>query len=117
MSSYAQDNTAPPCASGSSGKRQNSIEPISTFSSLRAPSMNVLNLRGWMGFLILELTARAIQAHLQEAAPLVRSGLASIDDGDLTIRPRFRRLATAPGDWIIDVTLLLLDIATPADLE
>ena len=82
------------------------------------PSMNVLNPRGWAMSLILGFTARTIQSRLQDGAPLVRSGLVSVDnDGDLAIPPRLRRLATAPGDRSIDVTRLLLDIAPPADLE
>ena len=82
------------------------------------PSMNVLNLRGWALSLILGFTARTIQSRLEDGAPLVRSGLVSIDnDGDLAIPRRLRRLATAPGDGRIDVTRLLLDVAPPADLE
>ena len=82
------------------------------------PSMNVLNPRGWAASLILGLTTNTIQSRLQDGAPLVRSGLVSMDnDGDLEIPPRFRRLATAPGDGSIDVTRLLLDVAPPAELE
>ena len=82
------------------------------------PSMNVLNPRGWAMSLILGLTANTIQSRLQDGAPLVRSGLVSMDnDGDLAIPPRLRRLATAPGDGRIDVTRLLLDVTPPADLE
>ena len=82
------------------------------------PSMNVLNLRGRALSLILGFTARTIQSRLEDGAPLVRSGLVSIDnDGDLAIPPRLRRLATAPDDGSIDVTRLLLDVAPPADLE
>ena len=82
------------------------------------PSMNVLNPRGWAVSLILGLTTNTIQSRLQDGAPLVRSGLISMDnDGDLEIPHRLRRLATAPGDRSIDVTRLLLDIAPPADLE
>ena len=82
------------------------------------PSMNVLNPRGWAASLILGLTTNTIQSRLLDGAPLVRSGLISMDnDGDLEIPPRLRRLATAPGDRSSDVTRLLLDVAPPADLE
>ena len=82
------------------------------------PSMNVLNPRGWAASLILGLTTNTIQSRLLDGAPLVRSGLISMDnDGDLEIPPRLRRLATAPGDGSINVTHLLLDVAPPADLE
>ena len=50
------------------------------------PSMNVLNPRGWAMSLILGLTANTIQSRLQDGAPLVRSGLVSMDnDGDLDV--------------------------------
>ena len=82
------------------------------------PRMNVLNPRGRTVSLILGLTANTIQSRLRDGAPLVRSGLVSIDnDGDLAIPRRLRRLATAHGDGRIDVTRLLLDVAPPADLE
>ena len=81
-------------------------------------SMNVLNQGGWAVSLILGMTAGTIQSRLQDAAPLVRSGLVSIDDdGDLAIQRRLRRLTTAPGGGSIDITYLLLDVAPPADLE
>ena len=82
------------------------------------PSMNVLDPRGWAMSLILGLTANTIQSGLQDGAPLVRSGLVSMDnDGDLAIPPRLRCLATAPGDGRIDVTRLLLDATPTTDLE
>ena len=82
------------------------------------PSMDVLNLRGWAVSLLLGLTANRIQSRLRDGAPLVRSGLVSIDDdGDFAIPRRLRRLATTPGDGNIDVTRLLLDVASPGDLE
>ncbi|MDE0238995.1 MAG: ATP-binding protein [bacterium] len=81
-------------------------------------SMIALNQRGWAVPLILGLKARTIQSRLHAGAPLVRSGLVSIDDdGDLAIQRRLRRLATAPGAGNIDITRLLLDVAPPAELE
>ena len=82
------------------------------------PSMDVLNLRGWAVSLLLGLTANRIQSRLRDGAPLIRSGLVSIDnDGDFAIPGRLRRLATAPGNGNIDVTRLLLNVASPGDLE
>ena len=82
------------------------------------PRMNVLNPRGRAVSLILGLTANTIQSRLRDGAPLVRSGLVSIDnDGDFAIPRRLSRFATAHGDGRIDVTRLLLDVAPPADLE
>lgn len=80
--------------------------------------MSALNQRGWTVSLMLGMTARTIQSRLQSGAPLVRSGLVSIDDdGDLVIPPRLRRLVTVPGSGRIDVTGLLLSVAPPAELE
>ena len=82
------------------------------------PRMSVLNQRGWTVPLTLGLRSRTIQSRLQGGAPLVRSGLVSIDvDGDLAIPPRLHRLVNAPGGRSIDVTGLLLDVAPSAELE
>ncbi len=82
------------------------------------PRMSVLNQRAWTVPLTLGLRARTIQSRLQGGAPLVRSGLVSIDvDGDLVIPSRLCRLVTVPGGEHIDVTGLLLDVAPSAELE
>ena len=81
-------------------------------------SMDALNLRSGAMPLILGLTANTIQSRLHDGAPLVRSGLVSVeDDGDIEIPRRLARLATAHGNAGVDVTGLLLDAAPPPDLE
>ena len=77
-----------------------------------------LNADGWAISLILGLTPNAVRSRLQDDAPLVHSGLVSVDDdGDLKIPTRLCRLVTAPGNANADVTSLLLDAAPPTDLE
>ena len=90
-----------------------------TTYSIRPPgrSMLALNEHGRAVSLILGLKVRTIQSRLHAGAPLVRSGLVSIDDNDdLAIQCRLRRLATAPGNGNIDITRLLLDVAPPAEV-
>ena len=77
-----------------------------------------LNADGRAMSLVLGLTPNTVLSRLQDDAPLVRSGLVSIDDdGDLDIPTRLCRLATAPANANADVTSLLLDAAPPTDLE
>ena len=81
-------------------------------------SKDALNLRSWAMPMILGLTTNTIQSRLRNDAPLVRSGLVSVEDaGDIDIPHRLTRLATAPGSASVDVTRLLLDAAPPPDLE
>ena len=55
---------------------------------------------------------------MRKDAPLIRSGLVSIDsDGDLNLVNRLYRLATVPGGADLDVYRLLLDAASPGELE
>ena len=82
------------------------------------PRTSVLNVNGWALALILGTKATAIQARLRDGAPLVRSGLVSIDDdGDLGIPHRLHRLAAMPENGNVDTTHLLLDVAPPTDLH
>ena len=83
---------------------------------LRSP--NALNLRGPAIPMLLGVTATTIHRRLRNEAPLVRSGLVSIDeDGDPTVVGRLNRLITTPGDMGGDVHRLLLDAAPPSALE
>ncbi|MYB15342.1 MAG: AAA family ATPase [Rhodospirillaceae bacterium] len=68
--------------------------------------------------LLLGLSPNRIQSRLQDDCPLVRSGAVSVDyDGEIQIAGRLLRLVAASGDENADVTSLLLDAASPGDLE
>ena len=67
---------------------------------------------------LLGVSASAIRDRLSDSAPLVRSGLVSVErDGDVTIVDRLRRLATVPGSVGLDASRLLLDAAPVSELE
>ena len=77
-----------------------------------------LNVRGAAMPALLGISAGAIHNRLADRAPLVSSGLVSIDgDGDVTIVDRLRRLATVPGSAGLDASRLLLDAAPASELE
>ena len=77
-----------------------------------------LNVRGTAMPALLGVSAGAVHSRLTDGAPLVSSGLVSIDrDGDVTIVDRLRRLATVPGSAGLDVNRLLLDAAPASELE
>ena len=77
-----------------------------------------LNVRGAAMPALLGISAGAIHNRLADRAPLVSSGLVSIDgDGDVTIVDRLRRLATVPGSAGLDASRLLLDPAPASELE
>ena len=79
---------------------------------------NPLNLRTRTLPLLLGVSVNAIHRRLRNDAPLVRSGLVSVDsDGELGILSRLQRLVTAPGDAGVDVHRLLLDAASPCELD
>ena len=78
---------------------------------------NPLNLRARTLPLLLGVSSNAILRRLRKDAPLVRSGLVSVDsDGELGLLGRLHRLVTAPGDAGVDVHRLLLDAASPSEL-
>ena len=77
-----------------------------------------LNVRGAVMPALLGISAGAIHNRLADGAPLVSSGLVSIDgDGDVTVVDRLRRLATVPGSAGLDASRLLLDPAPASELE
>ena len=83
-----------------------------------ARHINPLNLKGPALSVLLGISANTVHRRFRNDAPLVRSGLVSIDnDGDLTLVGRLHRLATIPGDSSVDVTHLLLGTASASDLE
>ena len=77
-----------------------------------------LNVRGAALTSFLGVSARTIHGRLREDAPLVQSGLVSVEcDGDVNVVSRLRRLAVAPGGAGLDVNRLLIDAASPSELE
>ena len=85
---------------------------------LRFGRSSALSVRGLALPVLLGRSMGAIQRRLAQGAPLVRAGLMSIDrDGDLSLVNRLHRLATVPGDTGGDVHDLLLDVASPSELE
>ena len=67
---------------------------------------------------ILGVPAGAFRARFAADAPLVKSGLVSVDDdGDIEIFKRLLRLVSVPDDSDFDVCRLLLDAATSGELE
>ena len=67
---------------------------------------------------LLGVSANTVQARLRTVAPLVRSGLVSVDsDGELKALDRLNRLAAAPASSGTDVHRLLLDAAPASELE
>ena len=79
---------------------------------------NPLSINGSALPLLLGQSANRIQSLLKDGAPLVRSGLIGIvHNGELGIHDRLLRLICAPGEGEVDVTSLLLDVASLSDLE
>ena len=67
---------------------------------------------------VLGVPASSFHARFAADAPLVKSGLVSVDDdGDIRSVNRLLRLISVPDDSDLDVCRLLLDTATPSELE
>lgn len=78
----------------------------------------VFNLRNPMLAGLLGVSMNTIQQRVTNGAPLVRSGLVSVDgDNDVRASRRVRRLARAPEDADQDVTSLLLGEPVRSELE
>ena len=89
----------------------------SVFSSSRYFRHRFLNVTTPLLPRILGLSVRVLRARLAPDAPLMKSGLVSIDDdGDINTVQRLNRLVTV-ADSGLDVRNLLLDTATPGELE
>ena len=72
------------------------------------------NVRGAALPCFLGITGRTFLARFAADAPLVRSGLVSVDDeGDFTVIDRLYQLGTAPGNGKLGAHELLLDLAPP----
>ena len=79
--------------------------------------MTPFNLKGRALPALLGASPSAIHGRLRDDAPLVRSGLVSVDsDGDLNVVGRLNRLVTAPGGAHVDVNHLLFRAASPSEL-
>ena len=77
-----------------------------------------LNVRGRVLSLLLGLSAGTVARRFRSDAPLVRTGLVSIDnDGDLKAIDRLNRLGLAPAEGEQDVNRLLFDAAPPSELD
>ena len=67
---------------------------------------------------LLDLTVGSFRARFASHAPLVSSGLVSIDDdGQIKTIDRLNRLVYKPGSADIDVRCLLFDMDSPGELE
>ena len=85
---------------------------------LNCRHLNPLNLKRPALPMLLGVSANTVHRRFRNEAPLVRSGLVSIDsDGDLDIVNRLHRLVTVPGDASLDVHHLLLGAASASELE
>ena len=81
-------------------------------------NINPLNLKGRALSALLGISTGTVHRRFGNGAPLVRSGLVSIDnDGDLIVVSRLHRIATVPGDASLDVHRLLLPAAPSSELE
>ena len=80
--------------------------------------MTPLNVQGPALPALLGVSANTVQARLRADAPLVRSGLVSVDsDADLKALDRLNRLTAAPAGSGTDVHRLLLDAAPASELD
>ena len=78
----------------------------------------IFNVRGPALPCFLGISGSTFLRRFDSDAPLVRSGLVSVDeDGDLSVIDRLRRLASMSGSAKIGAHLLLLDAAPPGELE
>ena len=78
----------------------------------------LFNARGPALPCLLGVSSGAFLGRFAPDAPLVQSGLVSIDpDGEVALIERLHRLASVPGDAGLDAHGLLLDAAPPGELE
>ena len=101
--------------------RQPIIESLidSVFESGRRYSMRrFFNVTSYSLPYVLGVPAGSFHTRFAADAPLVKSGLVSVDDdGEIKAVDRLLRLASVPDDSDLDVCRLLLDAATPGELE
>ncbi len=81
-------------------------------------NFRIYNLRGPALPALLGISMGTVHRRFATGAPLVRSGLVSVDDdGDLIMVGRLERIATVPGDTSLDAHRLLFPPVPPSDLE
>ena len=94
------------------------IDAVFTRSARYGGRMRILNLGSRALPDLLGVSAGACFARFAVHAPLMRSGLVTIDDdGDIELIDRLRKLAHAPAGTGLDARGLLFDAAAPAELE
>ena len=85
---------------------------------VRSRKMAKLNVKGIILRYLLDRSVHTILSRFKPDAPLLRSGLISIDsDGDVNLMDRLHRLAVTPGEADLDPTTLLLGTTTPSELD
>lgn len=100
---------------GTSHLVESLIDDVSDYRRLRT---DVLNLRNPALPLFLGRSKKSIEQRLTNERPLIQLGLVAVkEDGDLEIPSRLNRLASAPRDEAMNVTSILLDVASPSELK
>ena len=85
---------------------------------VRSRKMAKLNVKGLILRYLLDRSVQTVLSRFKPDAPLLRSGLISIDsDGDVNLMDRLHRLAISPGEAGLDPTHLLLGTPTRSELE
>ena len=85
---------------------------------VRSRKMAKLNVKGIILRYLLDRSVHTILSRFKPDAPLLRSGLISVDsDGDINVMDRLHRLAVTPGEAGLDPTSLLLGTTTPSELD
>ena len=85
---------------------------------VRSRKMAKLNVKGIVLRYLLDRSVYTVLSRFKPDAPLLRSGLLSIDsDGDVNLMDRLHRLAISPGEAGLDPTHLLLGTPTQSELE
>lgn len=85
---------------------------------VRSRKMAKLNVKGIILRYLLDRSVHTVLSRFKPDAPLLRSGLISIDsDGDVNLMDRLHRLAISPGEAGLDPTHLLLGTPTQSELE
>ncbi|MCY4614653.1 MAG: ATP-binding protein [Nitrospira sp.] len=88
------------------------------FDARSRRKMAKLNVKGIFLRYLLDRSVHTIHSRFKPDAPLLRSGLLSIDsDGEVNLMDRLHRLAVTAGEADLDPTSLLLGTTTPSELD
>ncbi len=94
------------------------IESVFEFTTSRHIRPSLFNVTNPLLPRVLGVSGGVLRARLATDAPLLRSGLVSIDDdGDIEIVKRLNRLVTVTDEGELDMRRPLLDTAPPGELE